>query len=100
MLFITQLIYLQPDKEIIFDQFEKIAIPILEKYEGKMLLRLRPEPLNVIEGNMEIPYEIHLISFGCEADYENFKADEERINFLHLKEQSIRNVLLIKGEKE
>lgn len=100
MLFITQLIYLHPDKEIIFNQFEKMAIPILEKYNGKMLLRLRPEPINVLEGSMEIPYEVHLISFACENDYENFKGDEERKNFLHLKEQSIRNVLLVKGEKE
>ena len=100
MLFITQLIYINPGCEMVFDQFEKIAIPILEKYHGKMLLRLRPEPINVIEGNMEIPHEIHLISFASENDYENFKADEERKKFLHLKEQSIRNVLLIKGEKE
>jgi len=32
-------------------------------------------------------------------DFENFKHDEERKKFLHLKEQSIQSVLLIKGTK-
>jgi hypothetical protein len=48
---------------------------------------------------MEKPYEIHLGSFPSEDDLENFMHDEDRQKFLHLKEQSIRSVMMIKGEK-
>ena len=34
-----------------------------------------------------------------EHDFENFKQDEERKKFLHLKDQSVKSVLLIKGAK-
>jgi hypothetical protein len=42
MIYITQLIYIQEGKENIFNQFEDIAIPIILKYNGKLLLRVRP----------------------------------------------------------
>jgi hypothetical protein len=48
---------------------------------------------------VEIPYEIHLIEFATESDFDNFGKDEERKQFLHLKEQAIKSVLLIKGIK-
>ena len=99
MLYFTQLIYIHPGPEAVFDPFESVAIPIIAKYNGKLLLRVRPEASAVIEADMEAPYEIHLASFETEADFKNFAADEERARFLHLKEQAIRSVWLIKGEK-
>ncbi len=48
---------------------------------------------------MDAPYEIHLVEFDAESDFENFKRDEERKNFLHLKEQSVQTILLVKGTK-
>ena len=99
MIYITQLIYLKPGQEVVFDSFESIAIPTISKYNGELLLRLRPSKTAVIEASIETPYEIHLVSFASEEDFENFKKDEERKKFLHLKEQSIRMVTLIKGQK-
>jgi uncharacterized protein (DUF1330 family) len=99
MLFITQLIYLKEGQQNVFHQFEDIAIPILSKYNGKLLLRIRPDENSFIENNMEKPYEIHLIEFAVETDLENFMRDEERKQFLHLKEQSISSAILIKGIK-
>ena len=99
MIFITQLIYVIEGQEDVFCQFEDIAIPTILKYNGQLLLRLRPDNKNYIENNIEKPYEIHLVEFASEEDFENFKQDEERKNFLHLKEQSIKSVLLIKGSK-
>ena len=97
MIFITQLIYVLEGQEEIFHQFEDIAIPTILKYNGQLLLRVRPDDKNYIENNIEKPYEIHLVEFASEEDFENFKHDEERKKFLHLKEQSIKSVLLIKG---
>ncbi|WPP49368.1 DUF1330 domain-containing protein [Catalinimonas niigatensis] len=97
MIYITQLIYLKAGQEEAFHAFEAVAIPIIGKYRGQLLFRIRPTSETVIDSGSEIPYEIHLVSFPAEADFENFKHDEERKQYLHLKEQAIREVLLIKG---
>ncbi len=97
MIYITQLIYIKAGEEDTFHRFEEVAIPIIEKYNGKLLLRVRPDPKEIIEANTEIPYEIHLVTFETENDFENFKQDKERLQFLHLKEQSRKSSLMIKG---
>ena len=99
MIYLTQLIYIQPGQETVLDQFEAIAIPAIAKYNGKLLLRVRPGKEAYIESNMDNPYEIHLASFETDNDFTNFMQDEDRKRFLHLKEQSIKSVVLIKGVK-
>lgn len=99
MIYITQLIYLKDGQENIFHQFEDVAMPIISKYNGKLLLRIRPEKTSIIEGSIDSPYEIHLVEFETENDFKNFMQDEERKQFVHLKNQSIKKVTLIKGIK-
>jgi len=99
MIFLTQLIYIKEGQEEVFHQFEDIAIPAIPKYNGRLLLRVRPEEDSIIENNIDKPYEIHLVEFDTEQDFKNFSADEDRKKFLHLKEQSVREVWLIKGVK-
>ncbi|RFZ81132.1 DUF1330 domain-containing protein [Mucilaginibacter terrenus] len=99
MIYITQLIYIKPGQEEVFHRFEDVAIPIIAKYNGTLLMRLRPNHASYIETSIDKPYEVHLVEFPAEADFENFMRDEERKQFLHLKEESIKAVLLIKGTK-
>ncbi len=99
MIYITQLIYLKEGQENIFHQFEEVAMPIIQKYNGKLLLRIRPENTSIIDADIESPYEIHLVEFETETDFKNFMQDEERKQFVHLKNQSIKEVILIKGIK-
>lgn len=99
MIYLTQLIYITAGQEKIFDQFEAIAIPLISKYNGRLLLRVRPPVNSFIEHNMDKPYEIHFVEFDTEQDFENFKRDEERKKFLHLKEQSIKASILVLGTK-
>jgi uncharacterized protein (DUF1330 family) len=99
MIYITQLIYIIPGQEAVFNQFEDVAIPIISKYNGRLLLRVRPGESAFIEHKIERPYEIHFVEFDAEEDFENFKHDEERKKFLHLKEQSIRTAIMILGTK-
>ncbi len=99
MIYVTQLIYIRPGQESVFHEFEDIAIPIIARYNGKLLLRVRPDEDSFVEHTIEKPYEIHLVSFEHERDLENFGKDEERKKFLHLKEQSIKSSILIKGTK-
>ena len=97
MIYITQLIYIKENEESAFQEFEEAAIPIIAKYNGQLLLRVRPDENSIIEKNMEQPYEIHLVRFEKDTDLQNFMQDEERKQFLHLKERSIRLAMLIKG---
>lgn len=97
MTYITQLIYIKPGQEVVFDEFESVAIPIISNYNGQLLFRVRPEKSEYIESTIEKPYEIHLVKFNSEEDLQNFMLDEERKKFIHLKEQSIDKIVLIKG---
>jgi uncharacterized protein (DUF1330 family) len=99
MIFLTQLIYIKEGQEEVFHQFEDIAMPAISKYNGRLLLRVRPDGHSMIENNIDKPYEIHLVEFASEQDFINFSGDEDRKKFLHLKEQSVKSVWLIKGVK-
>jgi uncharacterized protein (DUF1330 family) len=99
MIYITQLIYIKEGQENVFQQFEDIAIPTILKYNGRLLLRVRPSENAYIEYSIDKPYEIHIVEFDSEQDFENFKQDKERMKFLHLKEQSVKTSILIQGIK-
>lgn len=99
MIYITQLIYVIPGQEHIFDQFENVAIPLISKYNGRLLFRVRPDANSFIEHQIDKPYEIHLAEFDAEQDFKNFAQDEDRKRFLHLKEQSIQASILYQGAK-
>jgi len=99
MIYITQLIYIREGQEDVFHQFEEVAIPTILKYNGRLLLRIRPNDNSFIEYTIEKPYEIHLVEFDNEQDFENFKQDKDRIKYLHLKEQSVKASILYLGTK-
>jgi uncharacterized protein (DUF1330 family) len=99
MIYITQLIYINSGQENVFHEFEDIAMPAILKYNGRLLLRIRPEENSFIENSIDKPYEIHLVEFDSEKDFENFSQDEERKRFLHLKEQSVKASILYVGKK-
>lgn len=97
MLYFTQLIYLKPGKETVFDAFEAVALPLIAKHNGQLLLRVRPAPAAFLEGEASPPYEIHLVSFPTDQDFEEFGKDPERTAVLHLKNESVDRIVLIKG---
>jgi hypothetical protein len=97
MIYITQLIYIKAGREDVFHEFESLAIPLISRYNGDLLLRLRPSEAEIVEKNIPAPYEVHLVSFRTDKDFENFMGDKERKRFLHLKEDSIESSTLIKG---
>ncbi|MEN8793222.1 MAG: hypothetical protein ABF294_02050 [Flavobacteriales bacterium] len=71
----------------------------MEKYKGEMIYRIRPTKESFISEEKELPYEIHFISFESEIDFKEFMNDESRLEFVHLKNESVRLTLLVKGEK-
>lgn len=99
MIYLTQLIFVKKGKEAVFHKFEDFAIPLMEKYNGKIIYRIRPEEDNFIAGEKEKPYEIHFISFDSEADLKRFLKDDSRLKLVHLKEESVKSIFLVKGTK-
>ena len=80
-----------------FQAFEDVAIPLISKYRGELLLRVRPAPESIISASVEVPYEIHVVRFETEDDFRKFSEDETRRRVLHLKDASVRRSLLVKG---
>lgn len=99
MIYITQLIFVEAGKEETFLEFESHAIPLMEKYHGKILYRIRPSQESFIDTDQELPYEIHFISFDSEQDLQASMQDDSRLKFIHLKEESVKSMFLVKGEK-
>ena len=99
MIYLTQLIYLKEGQEKVFDEFENVAIPLISKYNGRLLLRIRPREDSFIANGIDKPYEIHFVEFDSEQDFVNFTRDEERMKVLHLKEKSIKSSILVHGKK-
>ena len=98
MLYFTQLIFIKEGKEATFNEFESLAIPIISEHNGRILYRIRPTDDSYITSEEEKTYEIHFISFDSEEDFIQFAQDKRRQEFLHLKEESIKSTLLIKGK--
>ena len=99
MIYITQLIFVKEGKEAIFHEFEDFAIPLMEKYKGRIIHRVRPPAESFIDSSEKTPYEIHFLSFDSEQDLNDFLNDDERLNFIHLKEESVESIFLVKGKK-
>ncbi len=97
MIYYTQLIFVRAGKEDSFHTFEDHVLPLLEKYKGNLLLRLRPSVGTVIAAAGGHPYEVHIVAFATKADFEAYAGDEERQRYLSLKEDSVERVMLIEG---
>ncbi|MNL85334.1 hypothetical protein D3C87_2136100 [compost metagenome] len=50
----------------------------------------------MIEGELEAPYEVHLVSFESEADLAAYMTDQTREQYLYLKEESVLKVMTVK----
>ena len=99
MIYLTQLIFVKKGKEKVFHEFENFAIPLMGKYNGRIIHRLRPQKDTYISSAEKQPYEIHFMSFDSEKDLAAFLKDDSRQDFMHLKNESVESSLLIKGEK-
>ena len=97
MIYYTQVLFIKEGKEAIFNEFEAHVLPLLKRHNGELLYRVRPDKTSVIETNLGYPYEIHLVSFQQKTDFEAYRDDPERIQYMPLKDQSIVKALLIEG---
>jgi uncharacterized protein (DUF1330 family) len=97
MIVVTQLLYVEAGREADFLAFESIVLPLLPRYGGELLLRLRPDASSFVAGTREAPYEIHLVQFPDEDALARYLADPSRLAAVHLKDRSVRGTLVTKG---
>ena len=97
MLYYTQVIFVKEGKEDQFNLFESHVLPLLKKYNGILVYRVRPGESAVIESTMDRPYELHLVTFPEKEDFLAYAGDKERLQYMHLKEGAIEKILLIEG---
>ncbi len=98
MLYFTQLIFIKENQEEVFNLFESRVLPLLKKYNGTLLYRVRPTEDCIVETTIGQPYELHLVTFETREDFEGYSGDKERMQYMHLKETSIEKALLIEGK--
>jgi hypothetical protein len=98
MLYYTQLIFVKEGHEDDFNLFESHVLPLLKKHNGILIYRIRPTDDCIIETTIDRPYELHLVTFPAREDFEAYRDDKERLQYMHLKESSIEKAWLIEGK--
>lgn len=89
--------FVHEGKEEVFHRFEDVAIPLMAEYDGRLLYRLRPDAQAYVTSDGERPYEIHFLSFPSDERLNAFMRDPRRLEFAHLKDESVRTSLLVQG---
>jgi hypothetical protein len=97
MIYYTQLIFIKPGREQEFHAFEDKVLPLLKSHNGELVYRLRPAESTYVEANAELPYEIHIVTFGDKADFKQYAADPRRLAFMEMKNNSVEKIILIEG---
>jgi uncharacterized protein (DUF1330 family) len=97
MIYFTQLIFVKPGMEETFHAFENGVLPLLARHQGRLLYRARPATSAIVHSEVGEPYEIHLISFASEEDFQAYANDKERQQYLGLRDDSVQKVLLLRG---
>ena len=98
MLYFTQLIFLKNGGEDNFNLFESYVLPLLQKYNGILIYRVRPTVDHVIATTVGHPYELHLVTFPAMENFIAYRDDKERMQHMHLKDASVEKILLIEGK--
>jgi hypothetical protein len=97
MIYYTQLIFIKLGCEQEFHAFEEKVLPLLKEHNGKLVYRIRPDKSAFVESSRELPYEIHLVTFNSKADFEGYKIDPKRLSFMEMKNNSVKEIILIEG---
>jgi uncharacterized protein (DUF1330 family) len=97
MIYYTQFIFIKPGCEEEFHAFEDKVLPLLKSHNGELVYRIRPTENAFVEANGELPYEIHIVTFGDKAKFKQYAADPRRLEFMEMKNNSVEKIVLIEG---
>ncbi len=79
-IYVTGLIYLKPGKEDLFTKYRSRASALLEKYDSRLERVIRP--LQLAQGNIDLPNEIHFAVFKNEESMKAINEDPEYIKLV------------------
>ena len=97
MIYYTQLIFIKSGCEEEFHAFEDKVLPLLKEHNGELVYRIRPTESAFMESSRELPYEIHLVTFAGKENFESYKIDPKRLEFMEMKNNSVEKIILIEG---
>ena len=93
-IYFTILIYIKEGKEELFHSYEKQALPLIEKSGGRFELMMKPEAVN---GDLNLPDEIHVLSFDTEDGFNKYRQDPKSIELAPLRIESVSNAIFLRG---
>ncbi|GAB3223242.1 DUF1330 domain-containing protein [Spirosoma arcticum] len=97
MTYYTQILFVKAGQETVFHSFEDHVLPLLQRYRGELIYRVRPPKPSVVVTTLGYPYELHVVTFPTKSDFQAYRDDPQRMQYLPLKDESISRVLLIEG---
>ena len=93
-IFMNVLIYLTPGQAEVFRAYEDGALPRLARYGGRVECMFKPAQVG---GELELPDEVHLLSFESEHGFEQYRADPVVARLGDLREASVARAIFIRG---
>lgn len=88
-------LFIHPDREAEFRQFESEAARIMKRYGGQIERAIRP----IASAQLDVvPYEVHLVSFPSMERFDAYRGDAELAEFASLRQAAIARTEIIIGE--
>ncbi len=92
--YFTILIYLNEGKEDVFRSYENQASSLIRKHGGRIELAIKPEE---VTGGLDLPDEIHVLSFATEGGFADYRADPESRQLAPLRAESVEKAVYLRG---
>jgi len=97
MLHLTLLIFVKEGKEAAFAAYEEKMIPLLARYNGRLLYSMQPNADDTMKG--EVPHEIQILSFDSRTDYQSYMDSPQRRALDYLRKEAIEKIVTIEGDE-
>jgi uncharacterized protein (DUF1330 family) len=89
-------LFIQVNKEVEFQQFEREAAQIMQKYHGQIEKVIRP----IRNGQRnEQPYEVHIVWFPSMEEFESYRKDPDLAELADLRQSAISRTEIIIGHE-
>lgn len=93
-IYFTLLVYVKPGQYETFQAYERKVLPLLPSFNGMLELRLKTDKT---ADETEVPDEVHILSFRSMSDFERYRSDNRRRQYLDMFHASVEKAMLIKG---
>jgi uncharacterized protein (DUF1330 family) len=90
-------LFIQVNKEIEFQQFEREAAQIMQKYHGQIEKVIRP--ISTGQRN-ELPYKVHIVWFPSIEQFESYRKDPDLAKLADLRQSAISRTEITIGQED